>query len=137
MNLLSTLTLLTLIIHSVSSLTGPLVTLDYGSLQGNYSGNTTNFLGIPYAAPPYVLPTLLTRTEISTMYNQSLGNLRFAAPQPPLAFSGIRQATSYATACPQEGVTLLTLGIINITYSIDPSTGTSEDCETTMMLCFL
>ena len=32
-----------------------------------------------------------------------VGNLRFAAPQPPLKFDGVRQATSYGAACTQSG----------------------------------
>lgn len=33
----------------------PVVTLPYGSFQGKILGVTTQFLGMPYAAPPYVL----------------------------------------------------------------------------------
>ena len=59
-----------------------------------------------------------------------VGNLRFAAPQPPVPFSGTRQAASYGAACPQQGVTLLDLGILNLTIPLIPgSAGTSEDCK--------
>ncbi|KAF9810804.1 hypothetical protein IEO21_06784 [Rhodonia placenta] len=61
----------------------PLVTLPYGSFQGNISGSVTSFLGMPYAQPP-------------------LGNLRFAPPQAPEAFDGVRLATSYGAACLQQ-----------------------------------
>ncbi|KAF9224462.1 alpha/beta-hydrolase [Gyrodon lividus] len=44
--------------------------------------NTTSFLGIRYAAPP-------------------VGNLRWAAPQPPLATCGIQQATQQPNQCYQ------------------------------------
>ena len=33
--------------------TGPVITLNYGSFQGNLTGNVVEFLGIPFAAPPY------------------------------------------------------------------------------------
>jgi hypothetical protein len=33
----------------------PIVNLPYGSFQGKVVGNTEQFLGMPYAAPPYVV----------------------------------------------------------------------------------
>ena len=33
--------------------TGPVVTLSYGSFQGNATSNLVEFLGMPFAAPPY------------------------------------------------------------------------------------
>jgi acetylcholinesterase len=33
--------------------TGPVITLSYGSFQGNLTGDVVEFLGIPFAAPPY------------------------------------------------------------------------------------
>ena len=33
--------------------TGPVVQLSYGSFQGNAISNLEEFLGIPFAAPPY------------------------------------------------------------------------------------
>ncbi|KAF9810805.1 hypothetical protein IEO21_06785 [Rhodonia placenta] len=56
------------------------VTLPYGSFQGSTSRQVTSFLGMPYAQPP-------------------LGNLRFAPPQAPNVFDGVRPATSYGAAC--------------------------------------
>ena len=32
----------------------PTVNLSYGAFQGNTTGNVDEFLGIPFAAPPYV-----------------------------------------------------------------------------------
>jgi len=32
----------------------PIVTLSYGSFQGKVVGNLVEYLGIPFAAPPYV-----------------------------------------------------------------------------------
>ena len=34
--------------------TGPVVKLSYGSFQGNATGDLVEFLGMPFAAPPYV-----------------------------------------------------------------------------------
>ncbi|KDR73256.1 hypothetical protein GALMADRAFT_1341677 [Galerina marginata CBS 339.88] len=62
---------------------GPIVTLSYGSFQGNATGNVVEFLGMPFAAPP-------------------VGNLRFAPPHPPVAFQGVRKATSFGLACFQQ-----------------------------------
>jgi hypothetical protein len=36
-----------------ASNTGPVVQLDYGSFQGNATADLEEFLGIPFAAPPY------------------------------------------------------------------------------------
>jgi carboxylesterase type B len=52
-----------------------------------------SYRGIPYAQPP-------------------VGPLRWAAPQPPLRWRGLRQATSFGPVCPQDGT----------------ATGDSEDC---------
>ena len=53
-----------------------------GLLQGKSAEGTSQFLGIPYAAPP-------------------VGPLRWQAPQPARRWAGIRQATSYGNRCPQ------------------------------------
>ncbi|KAF8154970.1 carotenoid ester lipase precursor [Crassisporium funariophilum] len=66
---------------------GPIVQLTYGSFQGSIVGNVAEFLGIPFAAPP-------------------VGNLRFAPPQAPLSFKGVRPATSFGAACFQQSTTL-------------------------------
>jgi hypothetical protein len=41
---------------SVSN-TGPVVRLSYGSFQGNATGDLVQFLGMPFAAPPYARPS--------------------------------------------------------------------------------
>jgi hypothetical protein len=41
---------------AVTAVQGPIVTLDYGSFKGNLTGNLVKFLGIPFAAPPCVIP---------------------------------------------------------------------------------
>ena len=40
-----------------ASNTGPVVELSYGSFQGNATGDLVEFLGMPFAAPPYAIYT--------------------------------------------------------------------------------
>ncbi|KAI0052056.1 sterol esterase [Auriscalpium vulgare] len=67
---------------SAAATTRPTVSLSYGSFQGNTTAGVTAFLGLPFAQPP-------------------LGSLRFAPPQAPSKFTGVRQATTFPAACPQ------------------------------------
>ncbi|MBN2526499.1 MAG: carboxylesterase family protein [Deltaproteobacteria bacterium] len=60
----------------------PYVKIRSGWLKGKIVGDTTEFLGIPYAKPP-------------------VGNLRFAPPQPVKPWKGILEATEYGLACTQ------------------------------------
>ena len=57
-----------------------------GLVRGTTSadGSVAIFQGIPYAAPP-------------------VGQLRWAAPQPPAAWSGVRDALQTRSPCPQTG----------------------------------
>jgi para-nitrobenzyl esterase len=62
------------------------VRTDSGILEGKtFDSNPAGvkFLGIPYAAPP-------------------TGDLRWRPPQPRTAWKGIRKATAYGPACPQQ-----------------------------------
>ena len=61
---------------------GLVVRTDRGWVEGTSAEGTSQFLGVPYAAPP-------------------TGALRWAAPQPVPRWSGIRQATSYGGRCAQ------------------------------------
>ncbi|XP_049938848.1 esterase B1-like [Schistocerca serialis cubense] len=66
------------------------VTVETGALRGvvatSLNGTLYNrFVGIPFATPP-------------------LGDLRFRAPQPAANWSGTRDALTYGSECPQEGV---------------------------------
>ncbi|RLU02120.1 MAG: carboxylesterase family protein [Ketobacter sp.] len=54
----------------------------YGTLLGNRDDQVTRFLGIPFAAPP-------------------VGELRWADPQPPAHWEGVRDATWFGHACNQ------------------------------------
>ncbi|PCH36153.1 sterol esterase [Wolfiporia cocos MD-104 SS10] len=73
-------------IISDTPLDSPTISLSYGTVQGSTQSDVSSFLGIPYAQPP-------------------LGDLRFTPPQPPQAFDGIRQATNFSPACPQQNLT--------------------------------
>lgn len=42
-----------ILVTATLSASGPVVQLSYGSFQGNASANLEEFLGIPFAAPPY------------------------------------------------------------------------------------
>jgi para-nitrobenzyl esterase len=72
----------------------PIVKVKEGTLQGAVENGIAVYKGIPFAAPP-------------------VGDLRWKAPQPPLPWEGIKQATQFAPAPWQGGNT--------------PS-GKSEDC---------
>lgn len=61
-----------------------------GTVRGQWNGATARFLGIPFAAPP-------------------VGALRFAAPQPPEAWTGIRDAVAFGPTAQRgdPGATLI------------------------------
>lgn len=79
------------------------VTTATGQLQGSSAGDgVSSYLGIPYAAPP-------------------VGDLRWKAPQPAVAWDGVRDATHYGHRCVQFG------GFPDMRFQDD---GPSEDCLT-------
>jgi para-nitrobenzyl esterase len=61
---------------------GPTVTIHSGSVRGLTTDGVSEFLGLPYAAPP-------------------VGNLRWRAPHPPATWDGVRDASQFAPSCPQ------------------------------------
>lgn len=74
----------------------PGIKVDGGLVQGVAEGNLTVYKGIPFAAPP-------------------VGDRRWKAPQPVVAWSGTRSADKFAPACVQS-------------MGGPPPSGTSEDC---------
>jgi para-nitrobenzyl esterase len=76
----------------------PVVSTNSGLLQGIQSGPVVQFLGVPYAKPP-------------------VGKLRWANPEPPTPWKGVRLATKYGNYCAQ----LKSLGDF-------AAAGTDEDC---------
>jgi para-nitrobenzyl esterase len=71
-----------------------------GLVKGTVSTTARSFLGIPFAAPP-------------------VGSLRWRAPQPAASWSGVRDATSFGSACAQAPSVLSANG---------GRGSTSEDC---------
>jgi para-nitrobenzyl esterase len=79
---------------------GPIVQTQDGAVRGARDGDVIAFKGVPFAAPP-------------------VGDLRWRAPQPVKAWSGVRPAEAFGPDCaaaPEPG-----------TYSASRSTQ-SEDC---------
>jgi para-nitrobenzyl esterase len=77
------------------------VRTEAGMVQGTMEGGTTVFKGIPFAAPP-------------------LGDLRWRAPKPPVAWTGVRPADKFSPACVQVPIVFRELGMDTVE--------TSEDC---------
>lgn len=76
------------------------VTTQQGRLRGSLNPDgSALFLGIPYAAPP-------------------VGGLRWKAPQPPVNWTGIRDATAFGPSCMQ----------INWGWNAAAAKNMSEDC---------
>lgn len=61
------------------------VQIDSGLLRGTLEGDLRVFKGVPFAAPP-------------------VGALRLHDPQPPVPWPGVRDATAFGAACPQENL---------------------------------
>ena len=81
-----------------AQVSAPVLAATYsGVLKGAHAGGVRAFKGVPYAAPP-------------------IGDKRWKAPQPVRPWAGIRDATTFASACPQPN-TIIT-----------PSPSEQEDC---------
>jgi para-nitrobenzyl esterase len=63
---------------------GPVALTRLGAVRGKTVAGVSEFLGIPYAAPP-------------------TGKLRWHAPEPPARWRGVRAATAFGAHCPQPG----------------------------------
>jgi para-nitrobenzyl esterase len=68
---------------TVAAADAPQAKVEQGALQGLAKDGINVFRGVPFAAPP-------------------IGPLRFHAPAPPKAWSGVRQATEEPSSCPQN-----------------------------------
>jgi para-nitrobenzyl esterase len=79
-----------------------IVETKYGKLRGQVEEGLCVFRGVPYAQAP-------------------VGDLRFRPPQPPLPWSGVRDAAAFGPMAPQGGSSLALLGA---------DTGMAEDCLT-------
>ncbi len=71
-----------------------------GLVQGAVVDGVRVYKGIPFAAPP-------------------LGNLRWAPPQPPKAWKGVKRTVAYAPACMQIPVVEPSLGLDAVKVSED------------------
>nr|CAD7576664.1 unnamed protein product [Timema californicum] len=96
------------------------VTVSQGTLRGqsvtsSYGLTYNSYLGIPYAQPP-------------------VGDLRFKAPQDPVAWEGTRNATTFGSSCVQEVQQETVVGQSRrktTTFGsrwVQDSTSESEDC---------
>ena len=117
----------------------PVVSLPYGAFEGSTSGNTSSFLGMPFAEPPYVFATAIVRTYVLTFPPcYRVGDLRFAPPVPPQPWLGVRNATTYGAACLQQNTSIggagqLPFTLPSFTYpiaNVTPIQQQSEDCMT-------
>jgi para-nitrobenzyl esterase len=86
----------------------PTVELSSGRLSGASEGSLSVFRGIPYARPP-------------------LGALRFAAPQPPEPWTGVREATTFGPAAAQSAIDVTYVPGFSLWEGIG---ATNEDCLT-------
>lgn len=84
--------LLSLVALGISAAERPVVKVEAGSLQGVIEFNMHAFKDIPYAAPP-------------------VGDLRWRPPQPALSWNGLRDASKFGNACPQQYIKNLSDGL--------------------------
>jgi para-nitrobenzyl esterase len=84
------------------------VRVDGGVLQGTQSGTVTAYLGIPYAAPP-------------------IADRRWRAPEPPVAWTGVRKADHFGASC-QQAIVPGNEGFGPWRHEYLPLGTVSEDC---------
>lgn len=85
-------TIFSLIALEVFAVERPVIAIDMGRLQGAIEYNMQVFKNIPYAAPP-------------------VGDLRWRPPQPAASWSGLRDASKFGGACPQQYIKNLSDGL--------------------------
>lgn len=71
------------VVPFITSAAPEVVTVDGGQISGTTANGVRVFKGIPFAAPP-------------------VGDRRWKAPQPVVAWQGVRAADTYGSACMQE-----------------------------------
>jgi len=86
----------------------PIVELASGRVSGSFEGPLAVFRGIPFAGPP-------------------AGSLRFAAPETPEPWTGVRKATTFGPAAAQSAIDIEYVPGFSLWEGID---ATSEDCLT-------
>jgi para-nitrobenzyl esterase len=86
--------------YAVAAQTPKPVRTQAGSVQGKMEGDIAVYKGIPFAAPP-------------------VNDLRWRAPQPPVAWKGVRDADKFAPACMQPPVVMPALGLDALEVSED------------------
>jgi hypothetical protein len=99
------------------------VKLPYGSFQGNVDRDLIQYLGIPFALPPYAKSPY--SLSVLTYPANRTGERRFGLPQPPLPFNGIREAKTFGSACPQQDLTFPK----EIPFQFPTLVNISEDCK--------
>ncbi|KAG9217919.1 hypothetical protein CCMSSC00406_0008560 [Pleurotus cornucopiae] len=108
---LAVLCVVALAVSAASCSRTPVVALDYSTFEGFTVGNVSQYLGMPFAAPP-------------------VGQLRFRKPSPPLHKRGVHRATEFGPACPQQALSPLP----GIDFAGNYSS-ISEDCLSINVLC--
>ena len=133
----SSLLLLAKASHQPVSAIAPVADLSNGKYQGytNATSGLTYFLGICYAAAPYVLLLYIIYSFWLTWkgrlltYIYRVGHLRFRVPNAPPSFSGTHDATKYGVACIQQPSLVLSFpGIPPISITGPKLANQSKDC---------
>lgn len=116
------------------------VDLGYASYQGslNSSANITSFLGIRYAAAPVgtLFPVADDCHYLPNLLSVLSGNLRFQAPQPPPAISGVQLADTQPQQCPQS-TTFLGLSSSSPYIGLQKRASASDEIEDCLFLKYV
>ncbi|KAJ2993759.1 hypothetical protein NUW54_g7667 [Trametes sanguinea] len=85
----------------------PSVVLDEATVIGTTNGSVTQYLGIPYAQPPYAefSQSISPASRVLTKHH-SVGNLRLRLPQAVKPYTGVINATTFGNQCIQQDFTL-------------------------------
>ncbi len=88
--------------------TAPVITTQCGAVRGVDLGGVLRYYGVPYAAPP-------------------IGALRFAKPQQPAAWGGVRDALKKGAIAPQPITTAAEMEKVLPGLDIEPLTGAGQE----------